>query len=436
MSTDSYSLSGSEFKTNWPLLLLIILMPLRNIQLQYIPNLGGGINIINVLFLLSLFHSFIYGKKLETKPSINGLLVWYILSSVIALFFGYAYLISGAEGLWKVMKDSLIPVFMVFIVQRSVLDEVQWRRVLIAMLVPLPYIMKVVWNQYQSVSSWHYSDDLRISGTFMDLGANEMGAFSVMMAMISLGCLLTCWSIKKYRYIFLVCFISASVCLLYSYSRGGYISFILGAIFIIKNYEHRKKMFTPLMIVVVLFLFNLPKSVEERFSTINASDEERDESADSRFVFWGIVLTKYLERPIQGFGYHTAQDKRINPHEMDTHNYYVKMLVERGIIGFLTFILLLRAYKKLITEKLKSNNKDLIKQGVILGMVGVWYALILGNMFGDRFSHYPISTNLWVLIGLLSIISTKKEDSDDWSPTSKKTIINTENGDSGVNKFC
>jgi putative inorganic carbon (HCO3(-)) transporter len=435
MSTDSYSLSGSEFKTNWPLLLLIILMPLRNIQLQYIPNLGGGINIINVLFLLSLFHSFIYGKKLETKPSINGLLVWYILSSLIALYFGYAYLISGAEGLWKVMKDSLIPVFMVFIVQRSVLDEVQWRRVLIAMLVPLPYIMKVVWNQYQSVSSWHYSDDLRISGTFMDLGANEMGAFSVTMAMISLGCLLTCWSIKKYRYIFLVCFISAAVCLLYSYSRGGYISFILGAIFIIKNCEHRKKIFTPLMIVVVLFLFNLPKSVEERFSTINASDEERDESADSRFVFWAIVLNKYLERPIQGFGFYTAQDKRINPHEMDTHNYYVKMLVERGLIGFLTFILLLRAYKKLITEKLKSNNKDLIKQGVTLGMVGVWYALILGNMFGDRFSHYPISTNIWVLIGLLSIISSKKEGGGDWRPDPRKAMVVTENGHSEIKKF-
>jgi putative inorganic carbon (HCO3(-)) transporter len=428
MSTVPYSLTGSQFKTNWPLLLMIMLMPLRNIQLQYIPNLGGGLNFINVLFLLSLFHSLIHGRKLEIKPPINGMLVWYIISSLIALGFGYSFLSGVSEGLWKAMKDSLIPVFLVFIVQRSVQDDVQWRRVFISMLVPLPYIMKVVWSQYQSVSSWHYSDDLRISGTFMDLGANEMGAFSLMMALISLGCLLSCWNIKKFRNIFIASFIAASVCLLYSYSRGGYVAFLVGAIAVIYNFENRKKLYLPLIIIITLFMFNMPKSVEERFSTINASDEERDESADSRFVFWAIAFEKFLERPIQGFGYHTAQDKRINPHEMDTHNYYVKMLVERGMIGFLTFLLLLRAFKKLITEKLKSNNDDLIMHGAALGMLGAWYGLVLGNMFGDRFSHYPIITNLWILIGLLSIMSSKKGEVIDWSPENDKVQMNTENG--------
>ena len=416
MSNIVESLSGSAYKTNWPLLLLIIIMPLRNIQLQYIPNLGGGLNIINVLFLLSFAHSLIYGKKLEEKPAINSYLVWYILSSIIALAFGYSYLNENTNGLWKALKDSLIPVFMVFVIQRSILDDVQWRRVLIAMLLPLPYMFKVVWNQYLSVASWHYSHDLRIAGTFMDLGANEMGAFSAMMALVSLGCLISCWSLKKWKYIFLVCFVCASLSLLYSYSRGGYISFLLGSLVIIFNYEHRKKLYLPLTIIVVLFMFNLPKSVEERFSTINASDEERDESADSRFVFWGIVLAKYMERPIQGFGYHSAQDKRINPHEMDTHNYYVKMLVERGLIGFLTFIFLLKAFKKLIKEKLKTVNSGSIKYGVVLGLLGAWYALVLGNMFGDRFSHYPISTNLWVIIALISIIPAAKKIDSTWSP--------------------
>jgi putative inorganic carbon (HCO3(-)) transporter len=428
MNLSPYSLTGSAFKTNWPLILLIIIMPLRNIQLQYIPNLGGGLNIVNILFLLSVIHSFIHGEKLKIKPSINGLLIWYIISSLLALGFGYSFLISGSDGLWKAMKDSLIPVFLVFIVQRSILDDIQWRRILIAMLIPLPYMMKVVVNQYLSVASWHYSNDLRISGTFMDLGANEMGAFSVMMSLLSLGCLLNCWNIKKYRYLFLASFIFSSTCLLYSYSRGGYISFLLGSFIIIMNYKHRNKLYFPLVVVIILFSFNLPKSVEERFSTINASDEERDESADSRFVFWAIVFEKFLERPIQGFGYHTAQDKRINPHEMDTHNYYVKMLVERGVIGFLTFIFLLRSFKRLISEKIKSNNKDLIMSGVALGMLGAWYALILGNMFGDRFSHYPISTNLWILIALISIMPSKKEEKIHWSPDTSEHSKDLVNG--------
>jgi len=397
-------------------------MPLRNIQLQYIPNLGGGLNVINILFLLSLAHAFMFGQKPSVRPAINGILVWYIISSLFALGFGYAYLSGNSLGLWKDMKDALIPVFLVFVVQRSVTDNVQWRRVLLAMLLPLPYCFKVVWSQYISVSSWHYSDDLRISGTFMDLGANEMGAFSLMMCLICLGCTLSIWQEKKLRYFFLAMFIFSGMCLIYSYSRGGYLAFLLGLIMIISGYKHKKKLVVPILLASVLFAFNMPESVKERFSTINASNEERDESADSRFVFWAIAFDKFLERPIQGFGYHTAQDKRINPHEMDTHNYYVKMLVERGVIGFITFLLLLRAFKRLISEKLNGLHKDAITYGVVLGMSGAWYALAIGNMFGDRFSHYPISTNLWVTIALISILPTGKQITEDWSPTSNATL--------------
>ncbi len=402
------SLKGSDNSTNWPLLLLIVIMPLRNIQLQYIPNLGGGLNIINVLFLCSLLHAFIYGRRLDTKPPINGYLVWYVLTGIIALILGYNFLGDSAGGLWKAMKDALIPVFLVFVIQRSAVDDVQWRRILVATLLPLPYCFKVVWSQYLAVASWHYSHDLRISGTFMDLGANEMGAYSAMMSLISLGCLLSCWQIKKWRYVLIACFFFASLCLLYSYSRGGYVAFLLGAMIIIAKFKNRKKIIFPIILASILGLANLPPSVEERFSTISSEEESRDESAQSRFVFWEIVLGKFVERPIFGFGYHTAQDKRINPHEMDTHNYYVKMLVERGLVGFFTFLILLRIFWNLSKRNLNWEKNDPLQYGVILGVSGAVLALALGNMFGDRFSHYPISTSLWVFIALISIIESRR----------------------------
>lgn len=418
ITSNPFQLSGSEYKTNWPLLILLVFMPLRNIQLQYIPNIGAGINFINIFFLLSLGHALIYGKALKIKPKINGMIKWYILTSIFALILGYFFLGDKSSGLWKSMKDMLIPAFLVFVVQSSAVDNIQWRRIFIAMLLPLPYIFKIVWNQYKSVASWHYSHDLRISGPFMDLGANEMGAFSAFMALISLGCIISCWDSKKWRYIFIACFLFAGMSLLYSYSRGSYISFLLGAVVIILNFKNRKKLIVPLALVTLIFMLNLPKSVEERFSTIGASEEERDDSAQSRFVFWGIVFEKFLERPIQGFGYHSAQDKRINPHEMDTHNYYVKMLVERGVIGFITFIALLLAFKRLIKENLNYNSESPVKYGLLLGMLGAWFALVLGNMFGDRFSHYPIITYFWVMIALISVLDAKREESSvnqDWS---------------------
>jgi O-antigen ligase len=386
-------------------------MPLRNIQLQYIPNLGGGLNIINILFLLSLFHAIKFGKKPKVDTTLNLFLVWYLISSVLALIVGYVFLGEAADGNWKAMKDQLIPIFLVFIIQRSAVDMVQWRRILLACLLPLPYCFRVVFNQYQAVSSWHYSDDLRISGTFMDLGANEMAAFSVTLALVCLGCFLSCWNEKKLRYFFIGSFILSGLCVLYSYSRGAYVSFLLGAIVIFFSFKNTGKLILPVLLIISFGLTSIPPSVSERFSSIDVEEDERDESAQSRFVFWAIAFDHFLERPVVGYGYRTVQDPRINPYEMDTHNYFVKMLVERGVVGFLTFLLLLKISWSTVKRNLDWSENDPIANGVALGMLGAIVALVLGNMFGDRFSHYPIITCFWAFIALITVVEIRnKED--------------------------
>ena len=40
---------------NWPLYLFLILLPLQNITAGYLPNIGGGFNFLNIMFLISLF---------------------------------------------------------------------------------------------------------------------------------------------------------------------------------------------------------------------------------------------------------------------------------------------------------------------------------------------------------------------------------------------
>jgi putative inorganic carbon (HCO3(-)) transporter len=411
VDVNKYSLHGSAYKTNWALLALIFVMPLRNIQLQYIPNFGGGVNIINILFLLSLVHSVAKGRTLDSTLGLNGYLKWYVVSSIIALLFGYGFLGSDASGHWKAMKDQLIPIFLVFIVQRSAGDMVQWRRILLACLLPLPYMFKTVWNQYMAVSQYHYSDDLRVSGTFMDLGANEMAAYAVTSALVCLGCIITCWQDKKYRNIFLMFFAFSGMCVLYSYSRGAYISFIFGGIILLFRYKNTGKLVMPLFLILSITLVSLPSSVTERFSSIDAEEGERDESAQSRFVFWAIAFDRFLERPVAGYGYRTVQNARINPYEMDTHNYYVKMLVERGVLGFITFLLLLRILWTTIKINLDWDESDNIVNGLMLGMGGALAALMLGNMFGDRFSHYPVMTSFWVYISLISVVVLRRNES-------------------------
>jgi putative inorganic carbon (HCO3(-)) transporter len=89
---------------------------------------------------------------------------------------------------------------------------------------------------------------------------------------------------------------------------------------------------------------------------------------------------------------------------MDTHNYYVKMLVERGVLGFLSFLLLLKIFWSYTKRNLNWGDDDMIVNGLILGMGGAVASLMLGNMFGDRFSHYTIMTSFWTFIALISVV--------------------------------
>jgi len=408
-----FKLTGSQFKTNWALLTLIFLMPFRNLQVQYLPNLGGGLNTINVLFLWSIFHAFRHGVKPTDNISINKPIALYIFSGILAYFVSFGLLGNDAIPNWKSLKDDLIPLFLVFVVQKCAQDEVQWNRILLTIMLSIPYTFKLVYNQYVSVSRYHYSDSLRISGPFMDLGANELGAYAVTASLVLLALLITTWHIKKMRYVLIMLSAAAMGSLLYSYSRGGYLAFIVGFLVILFNFNKSAKLLLPVILIAAIGISFLPKSVEERFNSIEATDENRDESAKSRFVFWQIAFDNFKEQPVLGYGYKTAADIRINPYEMDTHNYFVKVLEERGVVGTTLFFILLISMRNMIKTKLNWEKNNPIINGVVLGTLAAFYALLVGNMFGDRFSHMAIITIFWVVIALVSVVGNKIDKKDE-----------------------
>jgi O-antigen ligase len=144
----------------------------------------------------------------------------------------------------------------------------------------------------------------------------------------------------------------------------------------------------------------LPVSVIERFTSISSSEETRDKSASSRFVFWEAAFEKAKESPIVGWGYRSWRSPEINKTSMDTHNFFVKTIVEGGIIGLLLLVGLLYSIHNLAKSSYRSatnNNQKGIALAVLLSTVG----LVAGNMFGDRFSHYPVVFIYWTIVGIL-----------------------------------
>jgi len=299
------------------------------------------------------------------------------------------------------LKDFALILCLMYIVQKSITRVEDVEKIIIALILPMPYVFRLVYSQYKNVASWHYSDDLRVNGPLVNLGSNELGAYLVTctLLLISLAFFFEFkrnWA-KYLTYISLFC---AGTSLALTFSRGAYLAIILAGFYFYLIKEKKGKL-TAILIVFTLSLpVIMPVSVVERFTSIGASEDTRDKSASSRFEFWEVAFDKTAESPIVGWGYRSWQSSEINSTGMDTHNYFVKIMVEGGAIGLLLVIMLLFSIYKLSRKNYKLATNSVHKSialAVLLSTIG----LCIGNMFGDRFSHYSVIFIYWTMVGIL-----------------------------------
>jgi putative inorganic carbon (HCO3(-)) transporter len=387
-------------KRNWALYLFLFLLPLQNIQTGYLPNGGAGFNFLNIGFVLSLIGAWIVGGRLAPRESVNGWVVAYLGYSVFALLLGYTNVSEGTDEHFNVLKDHAIAVLLVYIVQMSVKDVAGVKRILIATLLPMPYILRVTLAEHDSVSRWHYSDALRIQGTFSLLGANEFAAFCVTVSVTMLGLLLATRMSNKWRALIVVAIACMVTGVIYAYSRTAYIALMLGALAVAFAWRGRWKMLVPVLLLSVILPTVLPESVTERFNSTTLEEGKRDESTELRFEFWQVAWTNFAEHPIFGSGFHTFHHKEINPYGKDTHNFFMRTLTEEGIVGGAIVLGLLLSLFGAARRAMRTPDHQSWAYGLGLGVLGAWVALICSNCFGDRFTYYPMIGYFWVYVGL------------------------------------
>jgi len=422
------SIFDTSYKTNWPLLLFVFFLPLVNVQHKIFPSLPGGINFMNVMFLLSLIWAYKIKGETNKDSSVGNWIFWFLLYGFLSYLIMLVTLNVPTPNSLNSFKDFLFVICLVFLVQKSIQDWGAFRRIILATLLSLPYTFWLVWGQYRSVSKWHYSDTMRVSGPFADLGANELGAYCVTASLFSI-CLLNTKAASKQWKIALYSFATlATMSLMFSYSRGSYLAFFVGVIFI---FMHKQKRLKTLLIVLLIALMAspfIPVSVQERFSSISSSEENRDTSAQSRFIFWEVAFEQFKSSPIVGYGYKSWRSPEINSTGMDTHNYFVKTLVEKGIVGIIILLGLLYSIYRQASRTHKISKDNPWASAVSLGVITATIALIFGNMFGDRFSHTSVVAIYWIFVGLmLKIPLLLNNDNENISSSStvstKKNII-------------
>jgi putative inorganic carbon (hco3(-)) transporter len=142
----------------------------------------------------------------------------------------------------------------------------------------------------------------------------------------------------------------------------------------------------------------VPTAVRERVTMTKDANGQLEASAQERVDLWTNAEESILHNPILGTGFATFQYGQHVADLKDTHNWYVKVLVETGLVGFIIAMTLL---VQLISTsyRLFKRGTDPLYRGLGLGLFVCIWTCIAANFFGDRWTYLEITGPLWLLVG-------------------------------------
>ena len=150
----------------------------------------------------------------------------------------------------------------------------------------------------------------------------------------------------------------------------------------------------------------MPVSVIERIDMTRNAEGGLDSSSARRIELWNKAIEMFGESPIFGKGFNSFQIYT----KWDTHNLYIKVLAELGIVGLFSLLYLLFMSFKIGWRLFRESHDSLFK-GLGLGFAACVISVAVTNAFGDRWSYLPLGAYFWVYLGIVTsaYLITKNE---------------------------
>jgi putative inorganic carbon (HCO3(-)) transporter len=384
------------------LYILIPLLPLQTARAR-LAEFPLGANIFHLTILAALAGGYFFCKGARPKVPFNRILVIYLVFIYVSMWFGALMLgaplpVSTESVAFNAWKDYMaMPAL--YLISALCIQESKHIKMMLLMvcvaniLVDRGFLLDVLGRD---LSNFDYAK--RQAGPLGFAGVNGLAAFLTQISLFLLGYL----AFEKRRSLRLLGYSLVALniyCILYSFSRGAYVALAAGLV----GLGFLKKRW--ILLVLAIFLVSwesiVPPAVYQRVTMTYGPDDKLEASAAERVALWKDATQLISSSPLLGTGYNTyAQLHRVGSFK-DTHNLYLKILVETGIVGFvIVFILLLGVIR--MAFQLFQSEDPIVERPFGLGMLLCMGGLLILNLFGDRWSYVEINGCVWALWGVLS----------------------------------
>jgi len=376
---------------------MIPFIPYRSLR-DHLNDFPLGENLLTILVLAVIIGAILHGKRLP-KSKLYTLWLIFGIYLYLSLWLGTA-MGNAPAPLWLsditfvTWKDyMLIP--LIFAAAGLVIEDRRAIRMVI-LLTAFTLLLIDRSSLLESLSrTWTNFDEDKRGGGPLAFGSNQTAAFLVQFAMFfwGLGQFIKRKTIKLSTYFLVGLTILAAM---YTFSRAGYLALLVGVL--VLGLLKDRKLLLVLGVFLLVWQSVVPTAVRERVSMTQDSNGQLEASAQERIDLWANAERSILHSPIVGNGFATFQLGEHVDNLHDTHNWYVKVLVETGLVGMVIAVLLIQQLLAL-GYRLFKRASDPLYQGLGLGLLLATCACIVSNFFGDRWTYVEITGLLWVLAG-------------------------------------
>jgi len=375
---------------------MIPFLPYRTMRDHFLDYPLGG-NVLTILVIAVIVGALLKGKSIPKSPLYT---IWLVFGVYLylSMWFGTA-LGNAPPPIWisdpnfATWKDyMLIP--LIFAATGMVVEDRKAVRIIIILVAcSLLAIDRSCLLESMSRSWGSFDENKRDTGP-LGYGSNQTAAFLAQFAMFFWG-FAQFVKRKKLRLVFYGLVALTIFADMYTFSRGSYLALIFSVV--VLGFLKDRKLIVIAAVFLVTWQAIVPTAVRERVNMTQNSNGKLEASAQERVDLWEAAEASIISSPVLGIGFASYQLAQHVDGLKDTHNWYVKVMVETGIIGMIIVLCMLQQMLA-VAYRLFRRAEDPLYRGLGLGLFVAMCSCIVANFFGDRWTYIEITGMLWVIV--------------------------------------
>lgn len=337
--------------------------------------------------------------------------IGFILIGLLAVYFVatlYSYSRMSSLVLWIVYL-MVIGFYIVTInIQKTkdIIFTVVKLFIIAGTLVAIYGIMQYVfgWNVKNGWIDQETFENLKMRAYSTLENPNVLGAYLILTIMLALGLIASKINVIA-KLVYLGCVCIMTLCLALTYSRGCWLGFGVAIVVFMTFYNGKLwGLFIPALMVAPLVL---PDSIITRFTSIGNMEES---STLVRVKIWMSSLRMVKDFLWTGVGMGTGAYGYVYPfyayyyvHALHSHNTFIQLLLDGGIMALILFVIFIVVFIKKMTQcythcKEKSKDTDLamIALGITSGVIG----FLVQGIFDHLFYNYRLLLIFFMFIAI------------------------------------